>query len=293
MKQVYNIFFFFTVFYSAAFAQLKPVISVGPKIGTTFSMTEKDENFGNSYQPKLNAGAFLGVHFNSWFALKTEVLYNGKSKSYVTHDNSKSYIDEMMKRLNAFGAKVDTAFINNITGVSSQYINDTIYETTRGRVNLNYIELPVLASFNFKGFTFSGGPYFAYLVSAKGKEVLTQDVPLLTTIDPLLDTLGFLKNLFYIPVPGYLKPQTSEFSSTDLFRKFDLGMVLDFTYQTPNGFNMGMRYTRGSRNYRIDPLKEKDVNQAFMFSVGYNFGALFNKKTDPNDRYDLKEKKVE
>ena len=46
-------------FVAVAFAQLKPIIIAGPKIGNTFCVTSNDAIYGKSYQQKLNVGAFF------------------------------------------------------------------------------------------------------------------------------------------------------------------------------------------------------------------------------------------
>ena len=112
-------------------------------------------------------------------------------------------------------------------------------EDSKAKLNLNYIDVPVLLKVNAGGLFFELGPQLGILASAKSKyEDESDDVK-------------------------------------DTFKTVDLGYAAGLGYQLDGGFNLGLRYNGGITNiFDLDVEEEPKVrNSAFQFHVGYMFGG--------------------
>jgi hypothetical protein len=107
------------------------------------------------------------------------------------------------------------------------------------KLNLSYIDVPVLLRVDAEGLFFEAGPQLGILAAAKFK---SDD-----DSDDIKDDLNTV----------------------------DFGYVAGVGYQLEGGFNLGLRYNGGITNI---PKEEEDGqikarNSAFQFYVGYRFGG--------------------
>ncbi|QNH62766.1 porin family protein [Hymenobacter sediminicola] len=112
-------------------------------------------------------------------------------------------------------------------------------EDSKAKLNLNYIDVPVLLKVNAGGLFFELGPQLGILASAKSKyEDESDDVK-------------------------------------DTFKTVDFGYAAGLGYQLDGGLNLGLRYNGGIANvFDLDLEEEPKVrNSAFQFYVGYMFGG--------------------
>ncbi|MBD2714277.1 PorT family protein [Microvirga sp. STR05] len=113
-------------------------------------------------------------------------------------------------------------------------------EDSKAKLNLNYIDVPVLLKVNAGGLFFELGPQLGILASAKSKyEDESDDVK-------------------------------------DTFKTVDFGYAAGLGYQLDGGLNLGLRYNGGIANVvDIEDLEDepKVRNSAFQFYVGYMFGG--------------------
>ena len=111
------------------------------------------------------------------------------------------------------------------------------------KLNLSYIDVPVLLRVDAEGLFFEVGPQLGILASAKAKD----------------------KNN-----SRYLK---------DSYKTVDFGYVAGVGYQIDGGFNFGLRYNGGITNAPKEFVflgtrsQAKIRNSAFQFYVGYMFGG--------------------
>ncbi|MBO9727217.1 MAG: PorT family protein [Chitinophaga sp.] len=118
------------------------------------------------------------------------------------------------------------------------------------KTTLSYLELPV--HFMFKPEVGSGrlvlsaGPYFAYGISGKMK-----DVPLLGDVDVYDDKAGFSKQ-----------------------KRFDAGAGINVGYEMPMGLYFGLNTDLGLINTADNTSNDRKFkNTSFGVSVGYKFGG--------------------
>ncbi|MCC3155607.1 PorT family protein [Hymenobacter sp. 15J16-1T3B] len=99
-------------------------------------------------------------------------------------------------------------------------LGGTRTEKREGKVNYNYLDVPVLARINADGFVFEAGPQYSYLLNARDETRTT------------------------VTVNG--ESRTSEASNqkdVSGLRRSELGYVAGVGYQADNGLGLGLRYT--------------------------------------------------
>lgn len=268
-----KLLFAFVIFALIAKAQN---LNFGPRIGANVIYLQENEFKSKDYGFKANFGANVEYGFNEYFSVSLDVLFSQKRKLYESFEN-KSLIKALSNSFFGIGLADSSLF-----GVA-QFLNDTVYGTTKGSVNLNYIEIPLLAKFNYKGLSVGVGPYFSYLNKVQSVEVMTQESPLLDIAFNALDSIPFagpfIKTTISSQFPGYEAPQITESTDKAKYRTFDMGFVVDLSYRFNSNLYTGVRYTRGLTDYRYVQKGSKDVNSVWMFNVGYSFGKKFTSKT--------------
>lgn len=258
--------FFFIIHFNLSFSQ---DIMVGPKAGLNIIPLEKTELSGNSFALGFHAGGVFEYRFNNWFSLSTDILYSAKRKTYEKLATESLY--KKVEGMLSMFMDSSSNMIDSVIGGFSGYVNDTVYSRTKGFVKMGFAEIPVLAKFRYKSFSFSAGPYVALLFSNSATEELTQEIPLLKTIEPVLDTVPFLPQLIKGMFPGYSEPDVTEIASSDEIKVIDFGFVADITYQTSDNITFSIRYTRGIPNYRSPELRKNDCLSTINISIGYLF----------------------
>lgn len=243
--------------------------SAGVKAGVNLIPLEKTDLKGNLLAPGINAGGVFEWKVNDWFSLGTEVSFTTRKKTYETNSSS-SFIQKLTSSFFYGMLPEDTRnLIDSLIGLNT-YINDKVYNKTNGAVNLGYIEIPLVARFNYKNLSVATGPYISFLVSSRVKEELNQRIPLMETatfLDSIPIFTTFVKGLF----PGYSTPYTSDIKTNKNLVTIDYGFIADISYRLNENFNIGVRYARGLTNYRSPIMYEKDYLSTFSLSLSYMF----------------------
>lgn len=126
------ILFFSLVIVSCSIAQ-EQRFSAGAKAGLSTSQVSGDDLAGFN-KAGLAAGLFSSVMFSKKWSGQVELLFIQKGSKYTGHPD----------------------------------LGDLNYY----RLQLNYMEVPVLAQYHFKKWTLEGGPGFGYLINYKEENVL-------------------------------------------------------------------------------------------------------------------------
>jgi hypothetical protein len=270
-----TIFFFFVL---NVFAQY----SVAPRLGLNLNTEPFSEIYGYSYLNSFNGGVQGRYQLNKWFSIKTEINYNTKKKTYQ-YQTKQSLLKSFSNNL---GGLIDTSLISTI----QPFLNDTIYSYHKGSDVLRFIELPVMATVNYKQFELSSGFYLGYLLKAFNKDELTQKSALLDMVLPAVDSIRFIgpliSGIINSSYPGYKSPYITESSNKSAYRAFDYGFIAELTYHSTDRLFFSFRYARGFQNYRVTALRSNDVYNTFTFSLGYTFGTPVGTQK-PKGIYDL------
>jgi hypothetical protein len=120
---------------------------------------------------------------------------------------------------------------------------------SKGDMNYNYLDLPVLLRINAGGLFFEGGPQASYLLGIKDNT---------ETIVNGQDT------------------DTSRKVEKDQLAELEIGYAAGLGYQAQNGISLGLRYTGGinalAKDNDNDELSNAR-NSAFQLTLGYVFGG--------------------
>lgn len=247
MKKKYAISFFLVAMGHTLSAQNW---SVGPELGSNAVMVEKSD-LGRDYHLCWYAGIHGAYQVNEFFSVRSGVYFSQRKKMYQSADTS---------ALNVFGYDL------NDLGIPG--VDFSVYSQTKGIVSLFGIEVPALATFNVKEFSFFAGPYMNFLVGAWSKERTDTQIPFLQTFDiDSLDPTGFISFLF----PPPTSTRFSESSSVSNMRGFDFGFKTGMSY-THKAFRMNFYYTFGIPDYRKNRGTDTyNAHQYATLSVAYNF----------------------
>ena len=187
-------------------------LKFGVKGGLNISQLYIEQPDAESENAKLgiHAGLFLKAPLSDFFAIQPELLFSSQ------------------------GAKVSYRG-SGLLGIQSG----------EARFNLNYIQLPILASITAGPLHFQAGPYFSYLLSANVKD-LKQDL-----------TVGSQR----------------EFDKSD-FKAFDYGLAGGLAIDV-QGFQLGARYNYGLREIgessAAGRLTQNSKNSVIQIYIGYGF----------------------
>lgn len=264
-KQVF-IFLLTLIFSTVTFGQR---FSVGGRAGLNVIPLENNDLKGHSYSLGYHIGATADYKINEWFSISAEIDYTTRKKAYERYDTT-SFIETLNDNplLGFLGVDIND-MLDSLGGIEN-YVNDNVYNTTRGITSLGYIKIPVLAKFNYKDLYLSVGPYVSFLVSAKTTEEFTQHIPIVETMTGL-DTIPFYSTIIDGTFPGYSTPVTSNIKEDKNIRKIDCGIIADISYRLDNNFTVGFRYTQGLLNYRSPEIYKNDYLSSFNFTIGYSF----------------------
>ena len=217
MKKLLSIFVFALVTVTAAQAQS----GFGIRGGANLSNLEGDLKNQSLYENKFgfHAGVTLNVPIlDDFFSIQPELLYSNKG------------------------------FKNSDEEYTLPNQTTPLYRR-EGKVNYNYIDLPVLAKIKAGPIYFEAGPQASYLLSAKDETSLYIDNELVSSNMTVIDR--------------------------DNMRKFELGYAAGVGFTTGNRFSIGVRYN-GSFNDFVkdtpDNYFDQDIrnarNSVFMLTVG-------------------------
>ncbi|TGD78245.1 porin family protein [Hymenobacter wooponensis] len=171
-------------------------VRLGLRAGANYSNLAGNVKNENTYNNKF--GFLGGVMLNAdvtgdgFFSIQPEVLYSQKG----------------------FENK-PTEYTNTILGVGYT-------EKREGKVNYNYLDVPVLLKINAGGLIVEAGPQYSYLLSANDETKITR------TRQPN-------------GTPNVIEAQDKKDVSG--FKRSELGYVAGVGYQADNGLSLNLRYT--------------------------------------------------
>ncbi|MBI3136257.1 MAG: outer membrane beta-barrel protein [Bacteroidetes bacterium] len=239
-------------FFSLTFTAQAQNWSFGPELGTNAIMVEKTD-LGRDYHLCWYAGANVEYQLTDFFSLRSGVYFSQRKKMYQSADTTS---------LSVFGFDLEDFGLSGV--------DFSVYSQTKGIVSLFGMEVPALATFNFKEVSFFAGPYMNFLVGAWSKERTDEQIPFLQTFNmDSLDPSGIISSLFPPPTSSTF----TESSSVENMRGFDFGFKTGMSY-THKSFRMNFYYTFGVPDYRIDKgVDHVNAHQYATVSVAYNFKA--------------------
>lgn len=217
MKKLLSIFAFVLVAFTAAQAQS----GFGIRGGANLSNLEGDLRNESLYEDKwgFHGGITLNVPvIGNFFSIQPELLYSNKG------------------------------FKNSDEEYTLPNQTTPLYRR-EGRVNYNYLDLPVLAKIKAGPLYFEAGPQASYLLSVNDKTSVYADNELVSSTTTVIDR--------------------------DNMRKFELGYAAGVGLTTGKRFSIGVRYN-GSFNDFVDDTPDnyfdQDIrnarNSVFMLTLG-------------------------
>lgn len=217
MKKLLSIFAFVLVAFTAAQAQS----GFGIRGGANLSNLEGDLRNESLYEDKwgFHGGITLNVPVvGNFFSIQPELLYSNKG------------------------------FKNSDEEYTLPNQTTPLYRR-EGRVNYNYLDLPVLAKVKAGPLYFEAGPQASYLLSVNDKTSVYADNELVSSTTTVIDR--------------------------DNMRKFELGYAAGVGLTTGKRFSIGVRYN-GSFNDFVDDTPDnyfdQDIrnarNSVFMLTLG-------------------------
>lgn len=210
---------FVAAVFSMGIAQAQTSPRLGLKAGVTYSnISGKELRNEDIYDNKLGFTGGITANFNltsdGFLSLQPELLYSQRGYQYRDREYT--------------------------LGSGS---NAVTYKS-KGDVNFNYLDLPVLLKINAGGLFFEAGPQVSYLLGIKNN---TEEKV------------------------GSQSYEKSERISKDDLSEIEIGYAAGIGYQLTNGLNLGLRYTGG-----INSLAKEDNDDlgnarhsAFHLTLGF------------------------
>lgn len=240
---------------------------MGPQIGMNLVQLEAEDH-GRNFHPGWYGGAAVDYQFTDWFGIQTGVFYSEKRQSYTDADTTPF----------TFFGLIDSSF-------AIEGLDLNTYTNIEGRTAQHFFDIPLMASFNYKGLTASIGGYIGFQFNARIRQKEISNTPFIQAID--FETLingfsgqdsssqggfqfGELIGSFF--PKGYEEKFTESTDKTNL-RGFDYGLKFNIGYQ-PNQFGFYAGYQMGLPDYRITVPEgaTKQTHHFFQFSIRYMFG---------------------
>ncbi|HOH84925.1 MAG TPA: outer membrane beta-barrel protein [Bacteroidales bacterium] len=251
--------------------------NAGAKAGLNMIPLEKNDLKGRLFSAGYHVGAVGSYKVNDWFSVSAEIMLTSQKKTYEKLDTA-SFLGTLAENPLLSFTGIDIDEIMDTLGMIKDYINDNVYNTRTGVVNLTYIKVPVLACFNYKSLYFSVGPYVSFLLSNKGNEELSQLIPIVETMTGL-DTIPFYYSIINAMFPGYSEPLASKVEKDKTIGKIDFGVMAEVSYRLGNNVTLGVSYHQGLLNYRKPEIYKNDYLSSLNFSIGYLFNFPANNKS--------------
>ena len=227
--------------------------SLGPDVGMNLIKTEKTK-LGANYQPAWYAGVMSMYKINDWFSIKAGITYNQKIKTYASADTTIS------PTLALLG-------LDSINGIDLN-----TYSTTKGRQSLNFVQMPIMASFTLNNLSFNVGGYIGYMFNSRAQEVYNERTPFMSTFDiSSIDPTGiFVASL--LPPPQ--KEEFTEISNASFINRLDFGIKTGLSYSI-HDFSINLSYLYGFKNYSSQYTSTVNLNHHyFQISISslFEFG---------------------
>ena len=170
-------------------------------------------------------------------------IRGGISANTLSGDDDKfgNKIDSYSYGLGGLGGVTANFGLSDLISIQPELLYNlkgTQINDSKDRLDLHYIDLPILVRVNAEGPYFEAGPQVGYLISAK---------------------LG-----------GATK---TRIETKDL-QGLSLGYVAGVGYQLTSGLSLGVRFNGGISSVgQDDKIYHQQRNQSFNFVVGYQFGG--------------------
>jgi len=170
-------------------------------------------------------------------------IRGGISANTLSGDDDKfgNKIDSYSYGLGGLGGVTANFGLSDLISIQPELLYNlkgTQINDSKDRLDLHYIDLPILVRVNAEGPYFEAGPQVGYLISAK---------------------LG-----------GATK---TRIETKDL-QGLSLGYVAGVGYQLTSGLSLGVRFNGGISSVgQDDKIYDQQRNQSFNFVVGYQFGG--------------------
>ena len=258
LKITIYLLFFLTV--NLVFAQR---VDIGLELASNVNPINNNNNLGQNYKLGLHSGLKAQIQLKNNFYLTTGLAFTQKSK-YKENTEISSLTSNLELLFSLFSAGNQPL---NIDSIADEFgLNTDIIKTTKSSITINHLELPILATYQYKKIQVHVGGYASVLLSANRKIEERQDVPLLKAIDiNQLDSTG-LSRLF---LPKAEDINYEESKNTSDLKVFDVGAIIGISYFV-NRLNFGLFYTRGFVDYEFNATKAfSDSHQSLRFSLSY------------------------
>jgi hypothetical protein len=228
-------------------------LKLGPELG--FNMIPMATNYlGTNFQPGFHAGVNVEYQFGDHFSVRSGVFASQKRQSFQSSDSA---------LVNLFGLE-DLIGIENVNLYSYTELDRTYSQF--------YVEMPLLATYHYKQFSFSAGPYFAYLLSSRRREIKTIDTPFLRVVDvEALAPDGVDVAVLLATLPPAEETTFTESSSKSQLRLFDMGFKAGIRYQMDD-FGVNLNYQYGIFDYQTTSKDVLENHSYFQLTLNYNFG---------------------
>lgn len=211
-----------------SFLSVLAMAQTGPAVGLRFGLSEAGvhgdalkslDNIINVTNGMVTMGNRTGFFAGPYVSLPVSEKFSVEPALYYTQKGAALKGDLMVKAVSLLGVHAGA------------------------KLNMNYIDLPVLLKANFNGFQVFAGPQVSYLAGAD-----------------LKTTAGVLGiNLLH-----------KNINVTDQFNRWDAGVTGGIGYQFANGFNITAAYDQGLA--RMDVNKSVNAyNRSLTIGLGFRF----------------------
>jgi len=242
---------FLCIICTVCFSSMAQKFTLGPDIGTNLMMLNKNE-LGRNYHLGWYGGANTEYKFKPYFSLRSGVYFSHRKNYTESRDTT---------LLSILG--MDPSSL----GIPGADFN--IYYSAQKIISTYGIEIPLLATYNYKGIAVFAGGYVNYLTFVRSRETSRTYVPFLQAFDvKQFDPDGQLSAL----LPPADKTEYTESTLKNNIRVWDFGAKAGISYEM-NQFRVNFIYTYGIPDFRINrDGNALNPNRYYTFSINYNFG---------------------
>ena len=223
----------------------------GPDIGVNL-MPVEDSQFGLTAQPAFRGGALIRYQLNDHWSFRSGAYFSQKRHAYAQVDSG---------QINLFGQE------DQIPGIEN--VDLSTYEYTNGSVSQYYVEMPLIAEFNWSTYHVFMGPYLSYQLFARSRIEEISEAPALQVIDlDALDPDGQLSAFLPEPYSYSFRESASKSGLNDWDAGFRFGGGI-----TVDRLSFSTAYNFGLLSFRSDKASSAfQTYQYIQFSVAYAFG---------------------
>ena len=246
-----SLFFAFAALFSITIMAQK--WQIGPDFGVNALPVEKND-FGLMVQPAVVGGAFIRFELNEHWSFRSGAYFTQKKHNYTMVDSG---------QINLFG------FEDQIDGLEN--VDLSTYEYTNGNVSQYYVELPLIAEFNWSNYFAFAGPYLSYQLFARSRIEEISEAPALQVIDlDAIDPDGQFSAFLPEPYTYNFRESASRsgLNDWDAGLRAGIGLKVDrFEFSTAYNFGfLPFRSDDASAAFRT--YQYLQMNVAYWFDLG-------------------------